>query len=245
MSEEQAKYTPISPEQREDNRLTKRIINHVYYTMGAYSETLPAECTPQDVRQILKRLADYEDIGTLEEIKTLLSSEQAWKDKSEDQAYLIEKLREQESDLKCTAEALESTLLEKEREYDELKEESDYTHARLMEAESSVQAWRERAERTQNEWGYTIEDGETLKQQLESAQSRSARLIKKWKARVRLADKWEIRASRLEAQLKQAVEVLKKIAIFARERASCSIYLEQLADETESFLSSLSEEGDS
>lgn len=44
-------------------RLTKRIGDHVYYTKGQYEETLPAECTPSDVRNILNRVADYEDTG--------------------------------------------------------------------------------------------------------------------------------------------------------------------------------------
>jgi hypothetical protein len=42
-------------------RLTKRILDHVYYTGGAYPETLPAECMPWDVRTILKQLSAYED----------------------------------------------------------------------------------------------------------------------------------------------------------------------------------------
>jgi len=56
----------------EQNRLTKRIDDHVYYTMGAYSETLPAECTSQDVRHILKRLADYEDVEEAKGLKAKL-----------------------------------------------------------------------------------------------------------------------------------------------------------------------------
>lgn len=43
------------------NRLTKRMGSHVYYTQGAYEETIPAECETADVRAILSRLADYED----------------------------------------------------------------------------------------------------------------------------------------------------------------------------------------
>lgn len=44
-------------------RLTKRIKDCVYYTKGQYEETLSAECTPSDVRNILNRLAEYEDAG--------------------------------------------------------------------------------------------------------------------------------------------------------------------------------------
>lgn len=47
--------------EKENERLTVRIHDKVYYTKGAYKETIPAECTTQDVREILKRLADYED----------------------------------------------------------------------------------------------------------------------------------------------------------------------------------------
>lgn len=54
-------------------RFTKRIGEHVYYTMGKYEETLPAECESQDVRLILKHLADYEDLNlTPEEIRSIL-----------------------------------------------------------------------------------------------------------------------------------------------------------------------------
>lgn len=43
-------------------RLTERINDHVYYTKGAkYELTIPAECEPHEVRDILKRLAAYED----------------------------------------------------------------------------------------------------------------------------------------------------------------------------------------
>lgn len=45
------------------DRFTKRINEMVYYTKGRFSETIPAECEGWDVRQILKRLADYEDTG--------------------------------------------------------------------------------------------------------------------------------------------------------------------------------------
>src|SRR5690554_5634805 len=89
MSEEKAAYNTASISS-ERNRLTKRLFEHVYYTMGAYSETIPAECTPQDVRAILKHLADYEDIGTLEEIMILLSSKQAWRENDKVFTKLLE-----------------------------------------------------------------------------------------------------------------------------------------------------------
>lgn len=44
-------------------RLTKRIGNYTYYTKGTYPETVPAECNAGDVRNILTRLAAYEDTG--------------------------------------------------------------------------------------------------------------------------------------------------------------------------------------
>lgn len=44
-------------------RLTKRIGENVYFTQGKYESTLPAECETQDVRNILHRLAAYEDTG--------------------------------------------------------------------------------------------------------------------------------------------------------------------------------------
>ena len=44
-------------------RLTKRIDRSVYYTKGKYEETLPSECEIRDVRNILYRLAAYEDTG--------------------------------------------------------------------------------------------------------------------------------------------------------------------------------------
>lgn len=42
-------------------RLTKRINDNVYYTLGKYPETIPAECETSDVRTILRALAKYED----------------------------------------------------------------------------------------------------------------------------------------------------------------------------------------
>lgn len=53
------------------DRLTKRMAGHVYYTDGKYEETVPAECETGDVRAILQRLADFEDIGTVEELAAL------------------------------------------------------------------------------------------------------------------------------------------------------------------------------
>jgi NTP pyrophosphatase (non-canonical NTP hydrolase) len=44
-------------------RFTMRIADNVYYTKGKYKETIPAECESWDVREIMKRLADYEDTG--------------------------------------------------------------------------------------------------------------------------------------------------------------------------------------
>lgn len=44
-------------------RFTMRIADKVYFTKGKYEETIPAECESWDVREILKRLADYEDTG--------------------------------------------------------------------------------------------------------------------------------------------------------------------------------------
>ena len=44
-------------------RLTKRIGENVYFTQGKYESTLSAECETQDVRNILHRLAAYEDTG--------------------------------------------------------------------------------------------------------------------------------------------------------------------------------------
>lgn len=44
-------------------RLTKRIDGNVYYTEGKYKETIPAECESWNLREILKKLADYKDTG--------------------------------------------------------------------------------------------------------------------------------------------------------------------------------------
>ena len=43
-------------------RLTKRIEQYVYYTQGKYEETLPVEMETNDIRSVLKKLADYEDL---------------------------------------------------------------------------------------------------------------------------------------------------------------------------------------
>ena len=45
------------------DRFTSRIKEHVYYTKGKYDASIPAECEVQDVRNILQRLAEYEDTG--------------------------------------------------------------------------------------------------------------------------------------------------------------------------------------
>lgn len=49
------------------DRLTMRINDSVYYTKGKYKDTIPAEMETQDIRECLKRLAEYEDIGTIAE----------------------------------------------------------------------------------------------------------------------------------------------------------------------------------
>ena len=56
-------------------RLTKRIDQHVYYTRGKYTETLPAEMDTADTRKALERLAAYEDAGLEPEEITRLKSE--------------------------------------------------------------------------------------------------------------------------------------------------------------------------
>lgn len=53
-------------------RLTKRIGENVYFTQGKYESTLPAECETQDVRNILHRLAAYEDTGLEPQLVRLL-----------------------------------------------------------------------------------------------------------------------------------------------------------------------------
>lgn len=42
-------------------RLTKRIESFVYYTQGKYTDTIPAEMTKADIRNVLSKLAEYED----------------------------------------------------------------------------------------------------------------------------------------------------------------------------------------
>ena len=54
-------------------RLTKRIGENVYFTQGKYESTLPAECETQDVRNILHRLAAYEDTGLEPQLVQLLA----------------------------------------------------------------------------------------------------------------------------------------------------------------------------
>ena len=53
-------------------RLTK-ILNSgtVVYTQGKYEDTVPAEMTTNDVRTVLRKLAEYENIGTIIELKQL------------------------------------------------------------------------------------------------------------------------------------------------------------------------------
>lgn len=43
-------------------RLTKRIKQYVYYTQGKYEDTLPVEMETNDIRSVLKKLAEYEDL---------------------------------------------------------------------------------------------------------------------------------------------------------------------------------------
>lgn len=52
-------------------RLTKVLNKTVVYTKGKYEDTVPAEMTTEDVRTVLKKLAEYEDIGTPTELKQL------------------------------------------------------------------------------------------------------------------------------------------------------------------------------
>ena len=52
-------------------RLTKVLTKTVVYTKGKYEDTTPAEMTTGDVRTVLKKLAEYEDIGTPTELKQL------------------------------------------------------------------------------------------------------------------------------------------------------------------------------
>ena len=52
-------------------RLTKVLTKTVVYTKGRYEDTTSAEMTTEDVRAVLKKLAEYEDIGTPMELKQL------------------------------------------------------------------------------------------------------------------------------------------------------------------------------
>ena len=52
-------------------RLTKGLPITVVYTKGKYEDTVPAEMTTEDTRTVLKKLAEYEDIGTPTELKQL------------------------------------------------------------------------------------------------------------------------------------------------------------------------------
>lgn len=52
-------------------RLTKALTKTVVYTKGKYEDTVPAEMTTEDMRTVLKKLAEYEDIGTPTELKQL------------------------------------------------------------------------------------------------------------------------------------------------------------------------------
>mgnify|MGYP005946697187 CR=1 FL=1 len=52
-------------------RLTRVLTKTVVYTKGKYDDTTSAEMTTEDVRTVLKKLAEYEDIGTPMELKQL------------------------------------------------------------------------------------------------------------------------------------------------------------------------------
>ena len=52
-------------------RLTKVLPKIVVYTKGKYEDTVPAEMTTEDMRTVLKKLAEYEDIGSPTELKKL------------------------------------------------------------------------------------------------------------------------------------------------------------------------------
>lgn len=52
-------------------RLTKVLTKTVVYTKGKYEDTVPAEMTTEDMRTVLKKLAEYEDIGTPTELKQI------------------------------------------------------------------------------------------------------------------------------------------------------------------------------
>lgn len=52
-------------------RLTRVLNKTVVYTKGIYEDTTPAEMTTEDMRTVLKKLAEYEDIGTPTELKQL------------------------------------------------------------------------------------------------------------------------------------------------------------------------------
>lgn len=52
-------------------RLTRVLTKTVVYTKGKYDDTTSAEMTTGDVRTVLKKLAEYEDIGTPMELKQL------------------------------------------------------------------------------------------------------------------------------------------------------------------------------
>ncbi len=58
------------------DRLTKRIEDKVYYTKGKYSPTtICAEMEKWEVRECMKKLADYEDAGLLPKEINSLSKE--------------------------------------------------------------------------------------------------------------------------------------------------------------------------
>lgn len=80
-------------------RFTMRITDNVYYTKGKYEQTIPAECESWDVREILKRLADYEDTGLepgeIKQTATLKTlNKQQWlsTEKEKPQTYIYDRL---------------------------------------------------------------------------------------------------------------------------------------------------------
>mgnify|MGYP004512347547 FL=1 len=52
-------------------RLTKTLHRTVAYTQGEDKNIIPIEMTPNDIRVVLNKLAEYEDIGTPDELRKL------------------------------------------------------------------------------------------------------------------------------------------------------------------------------
>lgn len=53
------------------SRLTLRINDSVYYTEDKNENIVPEEMKMRNVKKCLKKLADYEDLGTVEELREL------------------------------------------------------------------------------------------------------------------------------------------------------------------------------